>query len=72
MTICLSREELEQVTGLRKFSAQLRWLRKQGFNVLCRADGMPLVARGHFDQMMGCTLPSKKHASQEPDFRSLV
>jgi hypothetical protein len=72
MTICLSREELEQVTGLRKFSAQISWLRRNGFNVLRRADGMPLVARSHFEQMMGCTIPSKKNSTQEPDFRSMA
>jgi len=70
--ICLSREELEQVTGRQKFSAQFRWLRMQGFNVLRRADGMPLVARSHFEQMMGCVMPGKKNATQEPDFTSLI
>ena len=70
--ICLSYEELIEVTGLKKYSAQLRWLRREGFIAKTRADGMPLVARGHFESMMGSLLPGKTQSNQHPDFSSLI
>ena len=52
-TIHLTPEELTAVTGRVRWSAQLRWLRANGFTVLQRADGMPLVSRAHFEAVMG-------------------
>lgn len=68
--LCLSYEELVEVTGLKKFSAQIRWLRKEGFVTKQRADGMPLVARAHFNSMMGLSAHHSKY-HQQPDFSSL-
>lgn len=70
--ICLSLEEIREVTGLKKASAQLRWFRQQGFIVRQRADGMPLVSRNHFQQMMGGLLPNRLGTEQEPDFGALL
>lgn len=70
--LCLSYKELVELTGLKKYSAQLRWLRREGFVVKTRADGMPLVARAHFESMMGCLLPGKTYSHQQPDFSSLL
>lgn len=69
--ICLTLEEIREVTGFKKFSAQLRWFRQQGFVVRKRADGMPLVSRTHFHQMMGGN-PLSKSSEQEPDFGALL
>lgn len=70
--LCLSYAELVELTGLKKYSAQLRWLRREGFVAKTRADGMPLVARAHFNSIMGCLLPGKTQSNQEPDFGSLL
>jgi len=69
--LCLTHDELVEITGLKKFSAQLRWLRKEGFVVKRRADGMPLVSRAHFESMMGVVLSQQNNIYQEPDFSSL-
>lgn len=52
-SIHLTPEELRAVTGRARWSAQIRWLRANGFTVLQRADGMPLVSRAHFELVMG-------------------
>jgi len=70
--ICLSLDEVREITGLKKASAQLRWFRQQGFIVRQRADGMPLVSRNHFQQMMGGMLSQKISTEQEPDFGALL
>ena len=39
--INLTPEEIQDITGRRMASAQVRWFRKNGFTVLQRADGKP-------------------------------
>ena len=70
MPLCLTSDELREITGFKKYSAQLRWLRQQGFKVLPRRDGMPLISRAHFECVMGGILPSST-SDFEPDFSSL-
>ncbi len=69
-TLCLTIEELIEITGREKASAQFRWFRSQGFTVLSRADGRPLVSRYHFESMMGGLHHSTKPQVFEPDFSS--
>jgi hypothetical protein len=71
--LCLSYAELVELTGLKKYSAQHRWLRREGFIAKTRANGMPVVSRAHFLSMMGCSLPGvgSSSSNQEPDFTSL-
>jgi hypothetical protein len=68
--IHLTAEELQQITGRIRYSAQLRWLRANGFVYLRRADGMPLVARSHFEAMMS-GLSNQKPARTEPNWSAL-
>ncbi len=70
LPIYLTIEELREVTGRVKASAQIRWLRSQGFTVLARADGRPLVSRSHFEAMMGGQHYQSKSPVYEPDFSS--
>ena len=70
--IHLTSEELTAITGRVRWSAQLRWLRMNGFTVLRRADGMPLVSRAHFEAVMGGSdLPNGGKTDVEPDYDSL-
>jgi len=67
-TICLSVEELQDVTGRVKASAQARWLRHHGFTFKLRADGMPLVSRNHFEAIMSGLGRPTKTPDVQPDF----
>ena len=69
--IHLTIEELKAITGRVKASAQMRWLRQQGFTVLLRADGKPLVSRAHFESMMNGNIYKAKDTVIEPDYSSL-
>ena len=71
INLCLTKEELQEITGLKRFAAQFRWLSQQGFIVRKRGDGMPIVSRQHFESMMGGILPLAKSKLQQPDFSSL-
>ena len=71
LPIYLTIEELKEITGRVKASAQIRWLRSQGFTVLPRADGRPLVSRNHFEAMMGGQHYQSKAEVHEPDFSAL-
>ena len=71
-SIHLTQEELKAITGRSRWNAQLRWLRSNGFTVLQRADGMPLVSRAHFELVMGgvgSEMASRREI--EPDFDAL-
>lgn len=71
LPIYLTIEELKEITGRVKASAQIKWLRSQGFTVLPRADGRPLVSRNHFETMMGGQHYLTKVQVYEPDFSTL-
>ena len=71
LPIYLTIEELKEITGRVKASAQIKWFRSQGFTVLARADGRPLVSRNHFETMMGGQHYQSKELVHEPDFSTL-
>lgn len=50
MSLCLTHEELVEVTKKTKYSAQFRALRKMGIDSKPRADGSPLVDRAVYDE----------------------
>jgi len=66
--ICLTIVELREITGRIKHSAQVRWLRRHGFNFKLRADGMPIVSRSHFEAVMGGHGSTTKAPDPQPDF----
>ncbi|NKB32539.1 MAG: DUF4224 domain-containing protein [Pseudomonadales bacterium] len=67
-SINLTKKELKKITARVKPAAQLRWLRRNGFTALLRADGTPLVSRAHFEAKMDGYLTGKKHQTCEPNF----
>lgn len=69
-SICLTKEEIIKITGRKKPSAQIKYLRSQGFTVVPRADGTPLVSRNHFEAMMGGMHYQSKPVDVQPDFSS--
>ena len=69
-TLCLTYKETIEITGRERFSAQVRCLRSQGFTVIERADGYPIVSRSHFESLMGGLHHSSKPQDYQPDFSS--
>jgi len=70
LPIYLTFEELKEITGRVKPSAQIRYLRSQGFTIIPRTDGTPLISRTHFEVMMGGSHHSSKPQDFQPDFSS--
>lgn len=55
--ICLSRAELEEVSGYLQKSRISKWLRQNGFTFRVGADGWPRVDRHHYQMIMGTGSP---------------
>ena len=68
MSICLTSEELREITGKVKPSAQIRYLRKLGITFIIRADGKPVVSRNRFEAVMGGLGSTTKAPDPQPDF----
>jgi len=65
----LSREELEELTGYKKPSAQARALNSMGIEYRVRPDGAVIVLRSHLEAILG---GSTEHtATPEPDWSGL-
>ncbi len=63
----LSTSELERLTGKRRPSAQVRWLRAHGFRFTVNGLGEPIVALGEAHRkLVGGVAPR-----QEPDWGAL-
>ena len=71
MSILLTSKELQEITGKVKPSAQARYLRALGFTFKLRPDGVPLVARSHFEALMGCQERQTQAQDFQPDFSTL-
>lgn len=67
----LTAEEIEDITGLKRASAQIRHLRSLGLTVKQRADGSPLVSRANYHVVMGGTVAGSRHEGSEPDFGAI-
>lgn len=50
MSLCLSPDEIKEVTGKTKYSAQQRVLRALGIESKLRPDGSVLVDRVHYEE----------------------
>lgn len=70
-SIILTTQELLDITGRIKASAQVRWLRQHGFTVMQRADGRPIVSRSHFQVKMDGIQAGTKPKTYEPNFGAL-
>jgi hypothetical protein len=54
----LSPDELVELTGLKRHSAQIRWLNANRWTFQVRADGRPSVARAEYSAQMCSGRPS--------------
>ena len=68
LSLCLTFEELREITGKIRASAQIRYLRAQGIAFIVRADGRPVVSRNHFEAVMSGKGSTSKKPEAEPDF----
>lgn len=61
---------------LRQPAAIIRWFRQQGFDVRIKPNGMPLLSRNHFDDVMagrsGDTAHPARRNSGEPDVAAFL
>lgn len=69
--IYLTLDEIKGITGRIKSVAQIRWFRQNGFTVLQRADGMPLISRAHFEVKMGGFQAGSKSQNYQPNLGAL-
>ena len=53
MSLCLTEDELVELTGKRKCGAQVKALRTMGIDHKVRGDGSPVVLRAHVERLFG-------------------
>lgn len=68
MSQLLTDAELEVLSGLKRPTAQVKWLRDQGINCFIRADGKPSVTWDFVNNPRGMLV---HHKSSEPNFGAL-
>lgn len=65
----LTADELRELTGLTRWSAQIRWLSARGWAHAVRADGRPVVSRKEAErQLESRGSAPRARATSEPDF----
>lgn len=67
MSLCLTAEELHELTGRGKAVAQRRWLDRNGWRYALNADGRPKVLKVYAEQRLGLSAVAAP-AGPEPDF----
>lgn len=63
----LTASDLRTLTGYRRASAQVRWLRKHGYRFTVSGLGVPIVALAEFNRHM----VGGRAVRQEPNFEAL-
>lgn len=69
--LILSLEELRAITGRSRYRAQARALARMGISYRMRPDGLPLVSRAHFEEIMGTESRTHPSDATEPDWNAL-
>ena len=69
MTIYLTQQEVENITGKHRYRAQVRALGQMGIHCCVRPDGRPIVSRFVFEKAMGNDAAHPLEA--EPNFEAL-
>lgn len=70
-SIYLSDAEICEISGRERPTAQLKWLRKNGFTAKPRADGTILVSRRNYEIVMGGYTEMKSNFA-EPDYAAAI
>lgn len=68
MSLCLSRDELRELSGYRQRTKVIEWLKQQGFRPRIAADGWPRVDRNVYERIMSGAM---RRTQTEPDFESV-
>ncbi len=68
MPICLTKDEIKELTLKVQNAAQARTLAEMGIRYTLRPDGSPMVLHSTLDEMAA----NPKPKSAQPDFSSLV
>lgn len=68
----LTADELAELTGRKRWRAQLRWLHVNGVPALVRADGRPMVLRATVEARMGLTAAARPKKTIEPNWGALA
>lgn len=69
MSLFLTHDELEEVTGAKQLKSQQQRLSELGLVWRLRADGALLVLRGHLENTFGIS-HAASHKRVEPDLRN--
>lgn len=65
----LTADELRELTGLTRWSAQIRWLNDRGWPYAVRADGRPVVSRREAERQLETGAGGRRErGTDEPDF----
>ena len=67
----LSDGELANLSGRTQKAAQARWLRKNRFEFVVRADGAPRILRDHVRARLGAMHGDKPSVTIEPDWSAI-
>ena len=70
-TLFLTPDELVELTGYRRKSAQIAWLSTHGWRFAVSAGGYPRVARAYLERRMVARSPGPAVESAAPDFGAL-
>lgn len=63
----LSQEEVQELTGYKKYTCQARWLRSNGFKYVIGYDGKPKVTADHVNILMG-SIDKNARKKTEPNY----
>lgn len=67
MSLFLTPEEIQELTGKEKRNAQIRALNKMGIIHKVRADGSPVVLESHVNKVLGGVVQAT-HKESEPNW----
>lgn len=70
-SLTLTADELVDITGRKKKSMQIEWLRTRRWVFELDANGKPKVSRAHAEAMLGANTPTAEPKAWAPDFSDL-
>lgn len=68
----LKKEEVCEITGFKRASLQIEFLRKNGYTFGMDRMGQPKILRSHMEVMLGGSIDKPRKKRVEPDFEGLL
>ncbi len=70
----LSIEELKELTGLKRYSKMIEWLRSKGIRYIEGADGIPKVSKEHIESILcgNAIISSQKRKTNKDALRNYM